>query len=86
VGTFATAPVYASPTGTARTGTLNAGTNHVYCKVWGRQIGEAASYDHWWLKTDPGAGPAAQYVAAYYLTRWGNDEAKDNNGTVIPDC
>ncbi|MGW0207795.1 hypothetical protein ACWDZ8_19000 [Streptomyces sp. NPDC003233] len=67
-------------------GALNAGTNHVYCRMWGRQIGEATSYDHWWLKTDPGAGPAAQYVAAYYLTRWGNDEAKDNNGTVIPDC
>jgi hypothetical protein len=26
------------------------------------------------------------YVSAYYLGRWGNDEARDNNGTVIPDC
>jgi hypothetical protein len=25
-------------------------------------------------------------VSAYYLTRWGNDEAKDNNGRTIPDC
>ena len=32
------------------------------------------------------SGPANQYVSAYYLSRWGNDEAKDNNGTVIPDC
>lgn len=26
-----------------------------------------------------------QYVSAYYLSRRGNDEGKDNNGTVIPD-
>ena len=26
------------------------------------------------------------YVSAYYLSRWGNDEARDNNGTVIPNC
>ncbi|NGN64767.1 M23 family peptidase, partial [Streptomyces sp. A7024] len=43
-------------------------------------------YNHWWLKTDPDVGPANQYVSAYYLSRWGNDEARDNNGTVIPDC
>ncbi len=35
---------------------------------------------------DPDVGPAGQYVSAYYLSRWGNDEARDNNGTVIPDC
>ncbi|MEU6422970.1 SH3 domain-containing protein, partial [Streptomyces spiralis] len=82
VDTFATAPVYGSPTSTTQTGTLNAGTNYVYCKVWGRQIGDATTYNHWWLKTDPDTGPANQYVSAYYLSRWGNDEAKDNNGTV----
>jgi hypothetical protein len=26
------------------------------------------------------------YVSAYYLRRWGNDEAKDVNGTDIPNC
>ena len=26
------------------------------------------------------------YVSAYYLSRWGNDEAKDVNGAVIPNC
>ena len=86
VDTFANAAVYASPTSTAQTGTLYQGTNYVFCKTWGRQIGTANSYNHWWLKTDPDAGPAAQYVSAYYLSRWGNDEAKDNNGTVIPNC
>jgi hypothetical protein len=86
VDTSPTAPVYGSPTSTAQTGTLNAGTNYVYCKEWGRQIGNVTTYNHWWLKTDPDTGPANQYVSAYYLTRWGNDEAKDNNGTVIPDC
>ncbi len=86
VDTYADAPVYASATSTTQTGTLKAGTNYVYCKVWGRQIGDATTYNHWWLKTDPDVGPVNQYVSAYYLSRWGNDEAKDNNGTVIPDC
>ncbi|MGW1167944.1 hypothetical protein [Streptomyces sp. NPDC002550] len=86
VDTSPTAPVYASPTSTTQTGTLNAGTNYVYCKTWGRQIGDTTTYNHWWLKTDPDTGPAGQYVSAYYLSHWGNDEAKDNNGTVIPDC
>ncbi|MEV6008720.1 hypothetical protein AB0M29_18115 [Streptomyces sp. NPDC051976] len=86
VDTFANAPVYASATSTAQTGTLYQGTNYVYCKVWGRQIGSGSSYNHWWLRTDPDVGPANQYVSAYYLSRWGNDEAKDNNGVVIPNC
>ncbi|MFG2042914.1 C40 family peptidase [Dactylosporangium sp. NPDC048998] len=86
VDTFANAAVYASATSTTQTGTLNGGTNYVYCKVWGRQIGSGSSYNHWWLKTDPDVGPADQYVSAYYLSRWGNDEAKDNSGVVIPDC
>jgi hypothetical protein len=86
VDTYANAPVYASATSTTQTGTLNQGTNYVYCKVWGRQIGSGSSYNHYWLKTDPDAGPADQFVSAYYLSRWGNDEAKDNNGTVIPNC
>ncbi len=86
VDTFASAPVYATPTSTTQTGTLNAGTNYVYCKVWGREISEGSSYNHYWLLTDPDSGPAGQYVSAYYLSHWGNDEAKDNNGVVIPDC
>jgi cell wall-associated NlpC family hydrolase len=87
VDTFANAPGYASPTSTSQTGTLNQGTNYVYCKVWGRQVsGGNGSYNHWWLKTDLDVGPANQYVSAYYLSRWGNDEAKDNSGAVISDC
>ena len=79
-------PGYASPSSTTQTGTLYAGTNYVYCKVWGRQIGSGSAYNHWWLKTDLDVGPALQYVSAYYLSRWGNDVAKDNNGVVIADC
>jgi hypothetical protein len=87
VDTFANASVYASPTSTTATGTLYAGTNYVFCKVWGREIRDSSgNFNHWWLKTDPDVGPANQYVSAYYLTRWGNDVAKDNNGTVIPNC
>ncbi|GAA3156960.1 MULTISPECIES: M23 family metallopeptidase [Streptomyces] len=87
VDTFANAPGYASPTSTTQTGTLYAGTNYVFCKVWGREIRDASgNYNHWWLRTDLDVGPANQYVSAYYLSRWGNDEARDNNGTVIPNC
>lgn len=84
--TYASAPVYASPTSTTQTGTLNAGTNYVYCKLWGRMIGNSTTYNHWWLRTDPDIGPTDQYISAYYLSHWGNDEAKDNGGAVIPDC
>lgn len=86
VDTFADAPVYASPTSTVRTGTLDAGTNYVYCKVWGPMVGDSTTYNHWWLLTDPDVGPADQYVSAYYLSRWGNDQALDNDGNPIPDC
>jgi hypothetical protein len=86
VDTFAAAPVFGSPTSTAQTGTLNQGTNYVFCKAWGRQVGSGSAYNHWWLKTDPDSGPAGQFVSAYYLSRWGSDEARDNSGVVIPDC
>ncbi|WP_206050982.1 M23 family metallopeptidase [Nocardioides speluncae] len=86
VDTFQNASVYGSPTSTSATGTLYQGTNYVYCKTWGREIRNGSSYNHWWLKTDPDVGPANQWVSAYYLSRWGNDEAKDNSGNVIPDC
>jgi hypothetical protein len=86
VDTFANAPVYASPTSTVQTGTLDAGTNYVYCKVWGPMVGDSTTYNHWWLKTDPDIGPADQYVSAYYLSKWGNDQALDNNGNPIADC
>ncbi|WP_242108964.1 N-acetylmuramoyl-L-alanine amidase [Luteimonas aquatica] len=86
VDTYANASGYASPTSTAATGTLNAGTNYVFCKSWGRQVGSGSSFNHWWLRTDLDVGPAGQWVSAYYLSRWGNDEAKDNSGTVIPNC
>jgi murein DD-endopeptidase MepM/ murein hydrolase activator NlpD len=87
VDTFANASVYGSPTSTTATGTLNAGTHYVSCKVWGRNVSDASgNFNHWWLKTDPDTGPANQYVSAYYLSRWGNDVAKDNNGNVVPGC
>ncbi|GAQ59904.1 hypothetical protein SsS58_00242 [Streptomyces scabiei] len=31
-------------------------------------------------------GKGRACVPAYYLQRWGNDEAKDNDGRVIRDC
>ena len=86
VDTFANAPGYASPGAGASTGTLNAGTNYVYCRVWGPEVRVGSAFNHWWMKTDLDVGPANQYVSAYYLSRWGNDEAKDNNGTDLPNC
>ena len=71
-------------------GRLLAQTNYVFCKKFGDEMRVGADFNHWWLLTDldevfPG-GTRRAYVSAYYLTRWGNDVAKDNNGRVIPDC
>lgn len=86
VDTFAKASVYASPTSTTATGTLEKGTSYVFCKAEGREVSKGSQYNHYWLRTDPDSGPGGQWVSAYYLSRWGNDEAKDNSGGVIPDC
>lgn len=85
VDTNAAAPGYDKPGG-VKTGTLNAGTNYVYCKVWGPNVTSGASFNHWWLKTDLDVGPANQWVSAIYLSRWGNDIAKANNGADLPNC
>ena len=87
VDTFADAPGRSSPGGT-QTGTLNAGTNYVYCRVWGPNVQVGSSFNHWWLKTDLDTGNPwqNQWISAYYLSLWGNDVAKDNNGTDIAPC
>lgn len=85
VDTFADAPGLDAPGG-SQTGTLYAGTNYVFCKVWGPEVREGDAFNHWWLKTDLDEGPAGQWVSAYYLSNWGNDEAYDNDGNEIPDC
>lgn len=71
-------------------GRLFAGTNYVLCKKWGEEVRVGGSYNHWWLLTDldevaPG-GTGRAYVSAYYLQRWGNDEARDNDGRDIKLC
>jgi hypothetical protein len=87
VDTFADAPGYSTPGGT-RTGTLRAGTNYVFCKVAGPTVRVGSAYNKWWLRTDLDTGSPwqNQYVSAYYLTRWGNDEARDNSGNTIRNC
>ncbi|WP_326822200.1 N-acetylmuramoyl-L-alanine amidase [Streptosporangium sp. NBC_01756] len=87
VDTFAAAPGHSSPGGT-QTGTLNQGTNYVYCRTWGPNVQVGADYNHWWLKTDLDSGSPwqNQWVSAYYLARWGNDVAKDNSGNDIRNC
>ncbi len=86
VDTWANAPGYASSTSTAQTGTLYQGTSYVYCKTWGREVRSGTSFNRWWLKTDLDVGPGNQYVSAFYLSRWGNDEARDNDGYDLPRC
>ncbi|GAA2079737.1 M23 family metallopeptidase [Actinomadura alba] len=91
VDTFANATGYRNANTNDPQGVLYAGTNYVYCKVWGAEVRVGSQYNHWWLKTDldvtyPGKNGRGAYVSAYYLSRWGNDEARDNNGTVIPNC
>ncbi|MFF7446603.1 MULTISPECIES: peptidoglycan DD-metalloendopeptidase family protein [unclassified Streptomyces] len=71
-------------------GTLLKGTNYVLCKKKGSTVGNSTSHNHWWLLTDldvvaPG-GKARAWVSAYYLERWGNDEARDNDGRDIRLC
>lgn len=85
VDTFEDAPGHSTPGGT-RTGTLYKGTHYVFCKVQGpnKQVGD--DYNHWWLKTDLDTGQRNQWVSAYHLARWGNNEARDNNGREIPNC
>lgn len=91
VNTFADAVGYREPNTGDPQGVLNKGNNYVYCKVWGAQVGSGAQYNHWWLRTDldrtyPGKNGRGAYVSAYYLARWGNDEARDVNGGAIPNC
>ena len=86
VDTHANAPGYNSPTSTSQTGTLYQGTSYVYCKTWGREIRSGNSFNHWWLKTDLDVGPANQWISGFYLSRWGNDEARDNDGYDLPRC
>lgn len=86
VDTFANATGYKWPSTLTPVGTLYQGTNYVYCKAWGEEVRSGSSYNRYWLKTDLDVGPAGAWVSAYYLSRWGNDEARDNNGAVIPDC
>jgi hypothetical protein len=84
VDTFADAPVFASLTDTHPTGTLKKGTNYVFGKHLGRVTKVGPNFNHFWMKTDPDIGTGV-WASAYYLSRWGNDEAKDNNGRVLPD-
>ncbi|RKN41735.1 M23 family metallopeptidase [Streptomyces hoynatensis] len=91
VDTFADTEGYAGPSTASPQGLLYQGTSYVYCKVAGERYEGAYGWNHWWLRTDldetyPGGNGRGAYVPAYYLSRWGNDEARDNNGTVIPDC
>ncbi|MGW8846758.1 M23 family metallopeptidase [Streptomyces xiamenensis] len=91
VDTFAQTQGYAAPNTASPQGVLLQGTHYVYCKVWGARYDGVYGHNHWWLRTDldrthPGGNGRGAYVPAYYLSRWGNDEARDNSGTVIPDC
>ncbi|WP_427922768.1 hypothetical protein [Streptomyces sp. cg40] len=67
-------------------GGIYAGSNYVYCRVWGDEVSGSQGYNHWWLLTDldwkyPNMPWQNQYISAYGLTGQGNDQA---NG--IPNC
>jgi hypothetical protein len=87
VSTFASAPgYYGAGANWHQVGTLYAATNYVFCKAWGPRVSDGAgNYNHWWLWTDLDTGGQG-WVSAYYLSLWGNDVARDNSGTVIPNC
>ncbi|WP_067831236.1 hypothetical protein [Actinomadura kijaniata] len=78
-------------------GTLEAGRHWVLCRRWGQRVSRTGDdgrthHNHWWLLThldhlygDGETSPRA-WVPALYLTRWGDDEAKDDDGREIPVC
>jgi hypothetical protein len=58
----------------------------MFCKAWAGIVTDSSgNYNHWWLWTDLDTSGQG-WVSAYYLSNWGNDEAKDNSGNVIPNC
>ncbi|MGI5169558.1 hypothetical protein ACQEU3_34925 [Spirillospora sp. CA-253888] len=78
-------------------GVLDAGRNWVLCRRKGSREQRTDAQgrvhrNHWWLLTgidrfygDGGTNPRA-WVSALYLSRWGDDEAKDDEGRDIPQC
>ncbi|GAA1523514.1 hypothetical protein GCM10009678_00800 [Actinomadura kijaniata] len=78
-------------------GTLEKGRHWVLCRRWGQRVSRTGNdgrthHNHWWLLThldhlygDGETSPRA-WVPALYLTRWGDDEAKDDDGREIPVC
>lgn len=85
VDTFDRAPVFTIPGGAVPSGTLYRGRNYVLGKRWAADVRTDRGHNHWWLRTEPDEG-GGSWVSAYYLTHWGDDEAKDNAGQVIPNC
>jgi len=82
--TFANAPAYRGGT---QVGTLTKGMKFAFCKAWGGVVGSGSAYNHWWLWADPDVGYSdSAWVSAYYLAKWGNDQALDDSGNMIPDC
>ncbi|MFI6322876.1 hypothetical protein ACIBG8_35445 [Nonomuraea sp. NPDC050556] len=89
VTTFGSAPGYLYPaSGTDKMfqGYLYAGNNYVYCRAWGPEKRVGSDYNHYWLWTTLDSTGNNGWVSAYYLSNWGNDQAKDNSGREIKDC
>jgi hypothetical protein len=84
VDTFARAPVFTALGDIEATGELHPGRNYVFGKRWGKEVRTDDGFNHWWLKTDPDEG-TGRWVSAYFLTHWGNDEARDNDGHDLPE-
>jgi uncharacterized membrane protein len=73
--------------GSRQVGVLYANKNYLFCKAWGGMVTDSSgNYNHWWLWTDLDNHGGQGWVSAYYLKNWGNDEAKDDSGHVIPNC
>lgn len=89
VETFEDTPGYRAPGSGEPTGTLKAGPeNYVFCRVQGPEVRRGNDHNSWWLLTDLDSGSPwkNQYVSAFALARWSNDEARANDGTEIPEC
>ncbi|WP_327090500.1 hypothetical protein OIE66_07700 [Nonomuraea sp. NBC_01738] len=91
VTTFGNAPAYAyDDHGRWRStpGTLYAGRSFVYCKIWrNTPYSGAQGYNHYFILTELDAPKGKEaFIPAYFLSNWGNDQAKLDDGRTIPNC
>lgn len=87
VTTFKDAPGRREPSrDAARVVTLRAGRNPVRCATTGGTVTGPEGTNNRWLLVDLNEGAQQGWVSAYYLKNWGEDQARADDGTDLPEC